>query len=151
MEKTRIHKEDVEYLDLLIKTCLGPKMASIDILPDISDDAFIKSIADDKRDYYQRLFNIIEEYDVAEVMESTKSLPFVNEIAVVTKRFYDNGGFKNELKVQEHKEKLQKIREQKEIREATIIKWHMKTYWITIGIAIAGFIIAVISVFLQFY
>ncbi len=151
MEKTRIHKEDVEYLDLLIKTCLGPEMASINILPDISDNPFTKSIDGTKVDYYQRLFDIIEEYGVAEIMESTQSLPFVNEIEVITKRFYDNGGFKNELKVQEHKEKLQKIREQKEIREATLIKWHMKTYWITIGIALAGLIIAVISVFLQFY
>ncbi len=147
MEKSNLHKDDVKILDNIIKVCLENGIAQAENLPDLGN-GFLDDIKDFKQPEYLRYFKIIQEYDVADVFLTLDS-SHVRPYKIVTERFKVEGGFKNIFDEQQKIIESRKRQQEKEINEAILSKWHKKTYWWTFCVAIAGFIMALIALFLK--
>lgn len=145
-----LHKDDIEILDLIINQALKKGKITTSELPEIkvaestieSESSFEDRLVDNKLTYYRRLFEIIKERKSASVKISGYSYN-IYPIPVITKRFVDNGGFKNLYEKQQEELRRTEILKRKEIDDAKISKWTKRTYWFTFGFAIAGLIIAI--------
>lgn len=138
-----LHKDDIETLDNIIKTCLDNGKADVASLPDLrNDQSYSPRI---KLDEYNRFFDIIEDWSKAEVRRNKYALPMVIPLEINTKRFFSEGGFKKLFKEQQEKIRVENVLIEKELDEAKVIKWTKKTYWLSVIIVALSFVISVIA------
>ena len=147
MEKIKLHEDDIEILDNIIRKCIENNIVrTIDLPP--PDNDFWSSMKTEKESYYRRFFEIIQGLDLAEAVTNTLDSAYLKPKIPDTERFYNEGGFKKLYEDQQKAIETEKIIQEKERNEAVLLKWHKKTYWWTFGIAMAGFIIATIALIL---
>jgi len=143
-----LHKDDIDILDRIIEIAVEKGHASNKNLPslDKSDKSHLDKVKDIE---YRPYFKIIEEFEVAHVSLTLDSA-YVQPIELTTERFQKNGGFKEEYRKQQQQLGVEKLQTLKKINDARLSQWHKNTYWWTFGIAIAGFIMAFVSLILLF-
>jgi len=146
MRNQNLHKDDINILDNIIKTCIEQNIARPKNLPALGNE-FMDDINDIKESEYVRFFKIIQDFNIAEVVIGP-GLTYVKPYNIETERFFNQGGFNKLFIEQEKKNKLETLLLEKEINEAVLTTWHRKTYWWTFAIAIIGFLLALASLIL---
>lgn len=142
-----LHIDDIEILDKIISECLKNGIVRAENLKPLKE-GFLEDVKEIKESRYLRYFSIIQQFDIAEVTLNLDSA-YVRPKEVETARFFRDGGFKNLYEKQQKEIEIKNRQEEKELNEAVLSKWHKKTYWWTFGIAIAGFILAVLALFIS--
>ena len=124
-----LHKEDIEILDAFLVELL--KTGNLVKSPD-----------------YIRYFDILKDWNLINNDSSVSSQDDITLISngEVTERFVREGGFKKMYEKQLQNEKDNELLRNGKRAEATNSIWTKKTFWLTFGIALAGWIIA----FLQY-
>lgn len=123
----KINEQDVKKLDAIVEKVL--------------EDGNTMLNTDKEGRYYR---NIFEHFDVLRVWK-TKDGFYLLPIDKGTEYFFNNGGFETIYKQQKENEETERIIQNKNFDEAKIIKWQKWTYWPTVGIALAGFVLSIIS------
>lgn len=137
-----LHKDDILILDSIIKHCIENGFIDAENLPPISNREKSRGEFNINRTDYQRYFEIIKEWNIAEVIISIEFFRIKSK-GLDTKRFLESGGFKKEYEDQQKEVDRIELLRTKELDDAKISKWTKKTYWLTFVIAILGFVIAV--------
>ena len=143
----KIIEEDISILDNIIDIVIENDTINVSKLPALGK-GFLDDQPEIKESSYEYYFKILSEYSVVNVLFDDKFPTRIQRLDKVTDRFKKNGGFRKVFKEQLENEKRDILLNEKEINEAKITKWHKKTYWLTFSIAIAGFLIAILSLIL---
>ncbi|HUW06113.1 MAG TPA: hypothetical protein VMW01_07615 [Williamwhitmania sp.] len=144
----KIIEDDISVLDNIIRIVLEKKSINVSHLPSLGNK-YLDDQPEIKESSYEYYFKILKESQVVIVAISENRATQIMELDIITERFNKNGGFRKLFEEQKKKEKLELIKNEKEVNEAQLIKWHKKTYWLTFILAILGFIIAVISLIIS--
>jgi ATP-dependent Zn protease len=145
MKKLLLHKDDLEILDYIISECLKYHGVRSENLKPLLN-GFLEDIKDIKESRYLRYFKIIKEYNIAEVTFNLDS-SYVRPYDIETLRFYKDGGFRKLYDIQQTEIELTNHRQEKELNESILIKWHKKTYWWTFIVANLSFIVALLALY----
>ncbi|HUW07348.1 MAG TPA: hypothetical protein VMW01_13945 [Williamwhitmania sp.] len=141
MNKTKITEEDAQILDGIIDFVLNNPVTLVGNLPMLGDD-YLDKFENVKEDAYKYYLEILKEFDVAEVISSNDRATQIKVLSLKTQKFKDEGGFIRVYVNQQRKEEREARTEEKEILEATLVKWQKYTYWPLFILSIAGFVMA---------
>ena len=143
----KIIEEDISVLDNIINTVLEKDRINVSQLPALGN-SFLDDQPEVKENSYEYYFKILKKSQVVNVVIDDSFPTVIETLDKVTERFKQNGGFKSMFERQIENEKLESLKNEKEVNEAHLTRWHKKTYWWTFMLAILGFVIAVISLIL---
>lgn len=137
-----LHKDDIEILDIIIKTCLEKHKITLDalVLPKIVKTKpehypNNKWEHNQKKEYYSRYIEILKNY--SSIVEVTKIAEgyFLEPINPNTERFIEKGGFLQLYEEQQREEDFNKKINKGKIASARNSIWTNYTFWIMLFIA----------------
>jgi hypothetical protein len=138
----RLHVNDIETLDIILKKVTEKSIVRVSDLPALFNRDFTDELNDVKLNHYKRYFEIIQEWNIADVYMDDFNY-YIKAKDIDTERFYEDGGFAKKYEDQQNEIDSKEIARRKTIDDAKISSWTRKTYWWTFGIAIIGLIIAI--------
>ena len=149
----KLLEKDVEVLDYIVNICLNEDFIQE---CDLKTPTHIQKASNYSLDerliarlrvkYYKYYFTILSEYDFIKIdVSETSTNMSAKVLTAKTKRFVEDGGFKQLYKEQVKKEAYNKRINEGNLANASNSIWTKRTYWWTFGIAIAGFVLSLVA------
>jgi hypothetical protein len=146
----QLSEDEIDKLDLIIKTLINKSVVTPNDLPPIDDNYFSRAKEIKSKDYSYFL-EIINELDIAKIDQSLDGTFRLTSLPNKTKKFYDAGGFKamsmQLKKKEENRKEIAQLEFSKLQWDTKVSKFQAKTRWWPLIISVISLIISIIVLF----
>jgi hypothetical protein len=115
--------------------------------------SFLSDLKSSKIHDYKYYIDLLSHFNIVDIKETIGSGFVIDSIPIVTKRFYEGGGFISMYN--KHQYELNLSNEYEEIRlrklkwDSKLSKWQAKTFWYVFFLGVIGGICGIISLSIQ--